>query len=174
MRSTIVRNFGLFWERDQITWGAPGPGNAGHLCGRRGSPNDSVVDFREQRGIYVLYEGADIPSQRVVYVGQAGSGQNDLFHRLRNHRDYHLWNRWQRFSWLGFLSVGVGSRLVHKSKAALGNIDLSTALDQIEAILIALMEPLKNRQGPQWKGAHEYFQVGKSPINAAAVELNSD
>jgi hypothetical protein len=61
---------------------------------------------------------------------------------------------------------------VHKSKAAVGNIDLSTALDQIEAILIALMEPLKNRQGPQWKGAQEYFQVAKAPISADPVGPN--
>ena len=63
--SRVIQNFGLFWERDHIDWGRQGPGNAGHLKGYVTSP-DSPVDFREQRGIYVLYEGASIPSQRVV------------------------------------------------------------------------------------------------------------
>ena len=158
----IVQNFGLHWERDQITWGSKGPGNTGHLRGYRGSP-DNYVDFREQRGIYVLYEGADIPSSRVVYVGQAGAGQNDLFHRLRSHRDQELWNRWQRFSWFGLLAVGVNFTLVHKAKAAVGHIDLETALDQMEAIVMELLEPLKNKQGAQWRGALQYFQVAKAP-----------
>jgi hypothetical protein len=119
------------------------------------------VDFREQRGIYILYEGQSIASQRVVYIGQAGAGTNDLFHRLRNHRDGDLWNRWQRFSWLGFLTVGEGKTLKHKRKAAIGHVDFPTALDQVEGVLMALFEPLKNKQGPKMRGAQEYWQVRK-------------
>lgn len=111
-----------------------------------------------------MYEGADIPSQRVSYIGQASAGQNDLFHRLRDHRDKGLWNRWQTFSWFGFLNVG-GQGLVHKDKDAIGHIALATALDQIEAILIELLEPVKNKQGPKWRGGHEYFQVQESTAN---------
>lgn len=86
MPPRIIQNFGLFWERPQIEWGRPGPGGAGHLRGYATSPA-TTVDFREQRGIYVLYEGDSIAAQRVVYIGQAGAHQQDLFHRLRNHRD---------------------------------------------------------------------------------------
>ena len=52
-----------------------------------------TVDFREQAGIYVLYAGSDIPSLRVVYVGQAGRENDSLFARLREHTDDHLWEQ---------------------------------------------------------------------------------
>lgn len=158
MPTRVIQNFGLFWEREFIDWGTRGKGNAGAIYGYTSKPS-ARVDFRQQRGIYVLYEGDSIASQRVTYVGQAGAGDNDLFHRLRNHRDDHLWNRWQRFSWLGFLAVGNNRQLVHQKKAAIGHVDFPTALDQVEAVLISLLEPLRNRQGPKWHGATEYFQA---------------
>ena len=157
--TVVIKSFGVFWEREHIEWGHKGPGGAGTLLGYATTPSKSI-DFREQRGIYVLYEGVDIASHRVIYVGQAGSGHQDLFHRLRNHRDDHLWNRWQRFSWFGFLGVGTQG-LVHKRKASTGALTMAVALDQMEAILIALLEPLRNSQGPKWRGATEYFQVHK-------------
>jgi hypothetical protein len=156
----VIQNFGLFWERDHIDWGSRGPGHAGHLKGYLANP-EFPVDFREQRGIYVLYEGESIATQRTVYVGQAGAGQHDLFHRLRNHRDDDLWNRWQRFSWFGFLQAGNNRRLVHKTKAAIGTVDFPAALNQVEAVIMALFEPVKNRQGPRWHGAKGYRQLTK-------------
>lgn len=164
-RKLIVRNFGLFWDRENIHWGSPGPNDPGHLRGYA-KKLEHFVDFREQRGIYVLYEGASIVGQRVVYIGQAGAGKNDLFHRLRSHRDDELWNRWQRFSWLGFLAVGRNRELIHRQKESVGNIDFSTALDQVEAVLIAFLEPLKNKQGPKWQGAREYLQWHVEPQEA--------
>jgi hypothetical protein len=116
----VIQNFGLFWERDHIEWGSRGQGHAGHLKGYVKNPQ-FPVDFREQRGIYVLYEGDNIATQRAVYVGQAGAGQNDLFHRLRDHNTKELWNRWQRFSWFGFLNVGNTRELVHVNKTAIGH-----------------------------------------------------
>jgi hypothetical protein len=158
MTIRVIQNFGMFWERESIAWGARGSGNSGHLQGYAYADQSTLVDFREQRGIYVLYEGADIVSQRVSYVGQAGRGQHNLFHRLRHHRDDHLWNRWQRFSWFGFLAVGAKGSLVHKAKAALGKIEVGSALDQMEAVTMVLLEPLLNKQGPRWHGATQYFQ----------------
>jgi uncharacterized protein (UPF0248 family) len=166
MPPRIVQNFGLFWERGEVEWGTRGRGRRGHLRGYTTDPG-AAVDFREQRGLYVLYEGESIATHRVVYIGQAGSKERDLFHRLRDHRDDALWNRWQRFSWFGFLAVGVGRQLVHVNKAAVGNVGFPTALDQMEAVLIALFEPVKNQQGPRWKGATEYFQVRNSSAGAA-------
>jgi hypothetical protein len=115
----LIRAFGLFWERDQIDWGSRG--RAGHLLGYRDHPG-TQIDFRDQRGIYVLYEGASIAHQRVVYLGQAGAGTRSLFHRLRDHRDDELWNRWQRFSWFGLLGVGTGGALVHSKKGSVGGV----------------------------------------------------
>lgn len=162
----LIQNFGLFWNRELVDWGRRGRGNLGHLWGYASKPGANV-DFREQRGVYVLYEGDSIPTLRAVYVGQAGARDSDLFHRLRNHRDGPLWNRWQLFSWFGFLAVGTAKRLIHRSKVDIGNIPFPTALDQVEAVVMALLEPSKNRQGPRWRGATEYFQFGTSAADAA-------
>jgi hypothetical protein len=156
----VIQNFGLFWDREHIDWGSRGPGHAGHLKGYLKNSR-FPVDFRQQRGIYVLYEGQNIATQRTVYVGQAGARENDLFHRLRNHRDKDLWNRWQRFSWFGFLQVGHNRQLVHRNKTAIGNVAFSAALNQVEAVIMELFEPVKNRQGQRWHGAREYRQLRK-------------
>lgn len=157
MPQMIIRNYGLFWERDQLAVGKKGPGNKGELLGYS-KGDKSATDFRDQSGIYVLYEGASINTHRVVYIGQTGAGNQRLLARLRQHTNDHLWNRWQRFSWLGFLAIGNNRKLIHKQKTALGNIAVATGLDQIEASLISLLDPLLNRQGPQWHGAVEFYQ----------------
>lgn len=155
----IVKTYGIFWERDKVDFGAKGRGNGGRLVGHCDGSKATTVDFAEQRGIYVLYEGPAINLQRVVYVGQTGDGNKRLLSRLRDHTRDHLWNRWNRFSWLGFLDVNqAGDALIHKDKSAIGPVPINTALDQLEAALIDLMEPLLNKQGAQWHGAVQYFQ----------------
>jgi hypothetical protein len=155
----IVKTYGIFWERDKVDFGKKGPGNKGSLIGHCDEAKRTVTDFAQQRGIYILYEGPTINLQRVVYVGQTGGGGKRLLSRLRDHTTDHLWNRWNRFSWLGFLGVNKEfSGLVHKDKAAIAAVPFSTALDQLEATLIDFMEPLMNKQGAQWHGALQYFQ----------------
>ena len=154
----IVKNYGVFWERDKVAFGRKGPGNKGVLEGHC-SGAKATVDFSKQRGIYVLYEGPTINLQRVSYVGQTGKGGKRLLSRLRDHTSDHLWNRWNRFSWLGFLAVNNNlTDLIHKDKTAIGAVPFETALDQLEASLIDLLEPLLNKQGAKWHGAVEYFQ----------------
>jgi len=93
----LVRNFGHFWERKYINWGR---GNVrGHLKGY--VTNKRQADFREQIGIYILYDKDLQP----VYIGQAGSGNKRLYSRLNQHETDHLWNRWEHFSWFGFRRV---------------------------------------------------------------------
>lgn len=159
MTSTlIVQNYGVFWERSHVDFGSKGPGGKGTLKGfRRRAP--VPVDFSRQRGIYVLYEGSDINTQRVVYVGQTGAGAQRLLKRLRDHTNDHLWNRWQRFSWLGFLPVTEDHQLDDASERLFSEVVLGSALDQMEATLIQLLEPLMNKQGPKWHGARQYFQI---------------
>ena len=106
----------------------------------------------------MLYEGQDINLHRLVYMGQTGAGNKRLLSRLRDHSNDHLWNRWNRFSWLGISAVGKDFCLNHSDKQAIGNIKVNVALDQLEASIIQLMEPLLNKQGPKWHGACEYFQ----------------
>ena len=149
----IIKNFGFLWERKYIHRGWGGDGNAGHLKGFSGK---SSVDFREQIGVYVLYDR----NQSIVYVGQAGNGNASLFTRLRNHMDGPLWNRWEYFSWIGFRDVNANGSLSDKQSVDSGvsGFKYSDALNEIEGILIEIIEPKLNKQGGKLKGATEYFQ----------------
>ena len=107
----LLRNYGLFWRREAIFWGKPG--TAGHLKGSRpNSKSSEPIDFREQQGIYVLYDDNFI----LLYVGQAGANENhNLFERLRNHREDQLAARWSKFSWFGIRRVNKSGTLAAKA-----------------------------------------------------------
>jgi hypothetical protein len=67
----LIRNYGLFWRRNDVFWGRPHV--QGHLKGIRAKALMSKpVDFAEQRGVYALYDDAF----RLVYIGQAGANDN--------------------------------------------------------------------------------------------------
>lgn len=148
----LIRNYGHLWERKYINYGR---GNvSGHLCGYVNSKRSA--DFREQFGIYVLYDKNLAP----VYIGQAGQGvRNKLLSRLKQHETDHLWNRWEHFSWFGFRRVNKNGTLsayddVEKVFKANGK----TLLNQIEGALITTLEPKLNKQGARWKDVEEFYQ----------------
>ena len=110
------------------------------------------VDFREQSGVYVLY--ADY---RIVYVGQAGGGNQKLFARLRQHRRDALSQRWNQFSWFGIRRVKQNNELSVEAEGA--HSTHGEVLDHIEAILIHTAEPPLNRQGGRFgEGVEQYLQ----------------
>lgn len=52
---TTIKNFGHYWSRDLIDWGWQG--SAGSMLGDlKPNANESDADFRNQIGIYVLYD----------------------------------------------------------------------------------------------------------------------
>jgi|SRR5690349_15641045 len=150
----IIKNFGFLWEKKYINRGSGGNGNHGHLKGT--ASGKCIADFREQIGVYVLYDR----NQTIVYVGQAGNGNATLFTRLKNHMNGALWNRWEYFSWIGFRDVNTNGTLSDKQSVESGvsGFKHSDALNEIEGILIEIIEPKLNKQGGKLKGAIEYFQ----------------
>ena len=99
-RRGFIRCYGLFWRRQEVIWSRADGSGAYRLLGRLGTnaPKVQVCDFRAQRGIYVLYD--DYGS---YYVGLARN--QAIGNRLRTHtRDVHA-DRWDRFSWFGFMQV---------------------------------------------------------------------
>lgn len=149
----MIANFGLLWQRKYVQFG--GAGTKGSLVGKR-SAKGAVVDFREQIGIYVLYDKDMAP----VYVGQAGNGNANLFSRLKAHTKDHLWNRWEYFTWFGLRKVNPSSRLLSKHDHAdkLFKANGGGLLNQVEGILIAAMEPALNKQGSKFVGVEKYLQ----------------
>ncbi len=155
----IIKNYGFLWDRDFVYRGAGN--NAGHLKGT--AAGVTVADFREQIGVYVLYDSA----QRIVYVGQAGNGNATLFTRIKNHMDGPMWNRWQYFSWVGFKDVNAGGSLSAQQSVESGvsGFKYSDALNELEGILIEIIEPKLNKQSGRLKSAREYYQYRDDRLN---------
>jgi hypothetical protein len=127
--------------------------NKGVLEGRR---SGRVIEFRDQIGVYVLYD----EGRRPIYVGQAGQGNARLFARLRTHRRDALAHRWHYFSWFGLLSVNKSGTLSGwdaPSKRVSGTI--KSTLNEIEGVLIAATEPAFNKQGARFRGIARFKQV---------------
>lgn len=163
----IIKNYGFLWERKNIYRGTGGDGNAGHLTGKTsGKP---VADFREQIGVYVLYDR----NQSIVYVGQAGNGNATLFTRLKNHMDGTLWNRWEYFTWIGFRDVNANGSLSNQQSvdSVVSGFKYSDALNEIEGILIEVIEPKLNKQSGRLKSAIEYFQVSDERNTEVSMQL---
>ncbi|WP_066114164.1 MULTISPECIES: GIY-YIG nuclease family protein [Sphingomonadales] len=152
----LIQNYGLFWREDRVDWGAGS--RRGKLLGYWNGGKWCEVDFREQSGIYVLYDS----SYKIIYIGQAGHKNSRLFNRLKQHRKDHLAERWSIFSWFGTRPVD-GSE---KKGWFLGDedfsTDLSSVLNHIEGILIAACEPPLNKQGGRFGDAERYLQ--RKPI----------
>jgi hypothetical protein len=102
----LIRAYGLFWKADEIDWNPVRGGGRDELpkfalLGRRGSRASGlrVADFMDQRGIYILY--GDYGPHYVGVTSRRGLGV-----RLKEHRTDRHSNRWDRFSWYGFWTVG--------------------------------------------------------------------
>ncbi len=146
----IIRSYGVHWHIDRVFWGRPNV--RGTLLGAASrSARARPVDFREQRGIYVLYADYEI-----VYVGQAGAGNHRLFNRLKAHRTDHLSERWNRFSWFGTQWVTQTGELSMDTQAVHDSTEV--ALNILEAVSITIAEPRLNLQRGRWGDARQYFQ----------------
>jgi hypothetical protein len=134
----LIRNYGLFWHRERVNWGKGR--KRGTLEGYlKNAKRQGTVNFRDQRGIYVLYDD----TFRIVYVGQAGHGNQCLFDRLKQHKSDHLAERWSRFSWFGTRGVTDAWVLAEDEDF---RPTLADVLNHIEAILLATAEPPLNLQ----------------------------
>jgi hypothetical protein len=160
----MIQTIGLFWRPDQIFWGAGS--KPGKLLGVPASSTTSPpIDFREQSGIYVLYS-----EFHPIYVGQAGSGNQKLFARLKQHRTDDLSERWDRFSWFGLRRV-LGSGDLSKENLAT-HPALSVVLNHMDAVLIHAMEPAHNRQGGRFGDQVErYLQIRDSRLGPTPEEM---
>ncbi len=118
------------------------PAVAGHLQGYPAGMAFAIVDFRDQQGVYCLYDDAF----RMVYVGQAGANDKQrLFDRLKNHQWDFLADRWSKFSWFGIRWVTKANTLAAEAEGT--HTTAGSVLNHIEAILKSASEPPHNRQG---------------------------
>jgi len=85
----IINAYGIYWNRYKVFW-KTNP----DLLGIQ-QVGAKEVNFKDQRGIYLLYDGRE-----VIYAGQAI--EQTLGERLKQHLTDRLSGRWDRFSWFGF------------------------------------------------------------------------
>lgn len=147
----MITHYGLFWSERDIFWGKqknPGEllGREHEPLGRRGAPTKSerskARNYRDFIGLYCLYgDGA------LLYVGEAGlDTKRNLFERLKEHRKGPMAGRWDRFSWFGREKIGK-------------ECDVKAALGQLEATVIAIVNPGFNKQSGTFAGAVQVYQV---------------
>lgn len=133
---------------------------SGTLLGSRTrTKRAKVIDFRQQRGIYALYAEYEL-----VYLGQTGAQEDRLFKRLKAHLSDHLSERWDRFSWFGTQWVTQQHRLSTDTAAI--HEKISSSLNILEAITIAVSEPRLNLQRGRWGDAKQYYQSKNPEINS--------
>lgn len=139
---SIVNAFGMYWQRDSVLWNSKPD-----LLGKQQVGAD-FVNFTEQKGVYLLYDG-----RAVVYVGR--SIDRPLGRRLYEHTQDRLRGRWDRFSWFGLLTVTDSGELQESSYNLTQDIIIST----LEALLIEGLEPPQNRKRGDDFNAVEYLQA---------------
>ncbi len=125
----IITAIGMYWQRDLVHWGAK-PKMAGI------QKNGSVmVDFCDQIGIYLLYDGRE-----VIYVGR--TDKRRLGTRILEHTKDRFAARWDRFSWFGLLPV--------RDNGTFDELPVDFPSQKmpatLEAVLIEAMEPRQNRR----------------------------
>ena len=145
----VVANYGLHWRKDLIQWGTQGPGGAGKLLGIE-KGRVKPVDFAKQRGVYALYSDYEL-----LYIGQVAD--QGLLVRLRQHRNDHLSERWNRFSWFGTRTVSKMA-LAQSSKTS-SSFEDKVVIATLEAVCIAIAEPRLNLRRGTWpKPIKQFYQ----------------
>ena len=144
IRSKIIKVFGMFWDRSKIDWSKSNV----KLLGQQ-NPKSDPVDFRDIRGIYLLYD-----QREVIYVGQAID--SPIVKRLKDHTRDRLSGRWNRFSWFGLDGINPDGTVSKAEDAP--TIKLGDLANALEGIMIEGLEPRQNRkQGDQF--GDEYLQA---------------
>ncbi len=139
----LINAFGMFWRRQEVHWTS----SNSRLLGVQQSGSQEV-DFREQAGVYLLYD-----ADRVIYVGRVAAAR--LGSRLWEHTRDRLTSRWDRFSWFGVRPVSEDGSL---GPLPSSNIETSTLIATMEALLIEGLEPPQNRRQGDGFNSLEYVQ----------------
>lgn len=137
----IISSFGMFWRREGVNW-TPIP----KLLGMQ-KQSSLPVDFSEQTGVYLLYDGRE-----VIYVGR--TTDRPLGRRLYEHTIDRMSARWDRFSWFGLLPVSEEGKI----GSLPAKFDADKMIPALEAILIEAVEPRQNRKRGDDLAAVEYIQ----------------
>lgn len=176
----IFPNYGLMWRRDyadSVRGRTTRSGTRGKLrvfllgINRKKKRKEKWADFREQIGVYALYD----KEERIIYAGLAGKGNKNsgnLYDRLNSHFNNDTENRIRYFSWFGLRQVNDSmypayldkeeKKIIHRLegifKSEKYTFKKGMLLQHLEALLIQIVEPVINKRGADWRGSERYFQ----------------
>jgi hypothetical protein len=153
----VFTAFGMFWRRESVEW-SRNP----KLLGMQ-QIGAIPVDFNNQRGIYLLYDGRE-----VIYVGRTTDRALGL--RLYEHTVDRLATRWNRFSWFGLVPVTASGSLGTMP----GSYDSSKLVPALEAILVEALEPRQNRKRGDDLAEVEYVQMVDPAIERRKLKAAMD
>jgi len=153
----IISSFGMFWRRDAVEWTA-----TPKLLGMQ-QIGATPVDFNQQLGIYLLYDGRE-----VIYVGR--TTDRPLGRRLYEHTIDRMSARWDRFSWFGLLPVSDTGQLGRLPQT----FEAAKLIPALEAILIEALEPRQNRKRGDDLAAVEYIQCVDPAIETKKIKATLD
>lgn len=136
----LITAYGRFWSREK--WEQ----NCKKMYGTSlVTKNAQCVDFSNHAGIYMLHMG-----YQVIYVGQATNLQTRLDIHTRNKKR----NKWDRFSWFSIQDLDLGQGELDKKA-----LTSSALLDTLEALLIEILGPERNKQDGNNFADKEFEQV---------------
>lgn len=138
-----INALGIGWRRDQVDWKPTVP----NILGRQQSAS-VIVNFADQRGVYILFD-----SNRIVYVGRVT--EQPLGARLRQHTIDRLNGRWDRFSWFGTRAVRENGELSESDRTKYDGREL---IETMEALLIETLGPPLNRRRGDTFASVEFIQ----------------
>lgn len=150
----IISSFGMFWRREVVKWAS-----ITKLLGVQ-QFGAKEVDFYEQFGVYLLYDGRE-----VIYVGR--TTDRPLGKRLYEHTRDRLTTRWDRFSWFGLLPVIPDTGKIGSLPAV---YDAAKLIFALEAILIEALEPRQNQRRGDNLGV-EYRQKADPDIVRRQIKM---
>jgi hypothetical protein len=151
----MISHYGLFWKEADVLWSGKESGlkgKSGEPLGRRGRPtveqSKTEKDYKDFIGLYCLYGEGEL-----IYIGEAGlkepksdKAKKTLFSRLKSHRNGSLAGRWDSFSWFG-------------RQRGNDTVSAREALQQLEAVAIAIINPGFNKQSGAFLSAKQIYQV---------------
>jgi len=149
----IISSFGMFWRKDLVEWT-----RSPLLLGMQ-QIGAEAVNFADQKGIYLLYDG-----RQIIYVGRAT--ERPLGRRLYEHTLDRLSARWDRFSWFGLLPVSERGKLGDLPEA----YQSTKLIPAFEAVLVEALEPPQNRKRGDDLAAVEYLQQEDPEVKKRRVK----
>lgn len=154
--TSIINSYGMFWHRNQVFWN-----ERPDLYGTQLETN-SITNFKEQKGIYILYDGPNI-----LYVGQAI--EETIGEKLFGHTNDYLEGRWNRFSWFGIYEPDFEGTIftVQESNR---EISIQDIVETMQVLLIETLEPKQNRDSRTLLSGLEFKQVEDPDLKRKRIQ----